>query len=1088
KYIICCDTGRRSESAGFLLSHKGFDVYVLEGGIPGRSIDTVEPVAQGDEAPDDFAKVIDFDEGKRLSERQSGADSNDVTTHQRADEVELALAELRTENESLTEQLQSYHSSEERLAGQLEQLRGELGESGEKLSTLYAQAKVDAEQLELLRGELGEAGEKLRARYAKDNDATDEKQLLQEQYHTLQEEFSERGRAYEQEIGQLREQLKDELEPLEHEMGETAAKLEEKTRQVASLREELSLASSQASEDKSAFEEELKSLLDKSNEKIERLEVKKVEFKQKQSVQADELETLKSEHAQLQQQLVDSTEQNKHLEGEVESLKQQTGSLVSASDERLQKLQAQLEEMQENTGNIEQLVGEKEVQIGSLQEQLAQQGAGHETLHNEHELLQQQLKDLHLKLEQQEERAKVLEQENEESVRKAHEDLTRKNDNEKELQGQIDRLRKKLEQQTIDHKKARKGARDDTDNLREQLHAERQDRAEERAEMAARQRELKEQLSVIATEHESNLSNQSGTIEQARDAARQEEQERLQEILAAQAETEDLVIKLQQELKKAHEEIAELSREAKDRRQVDVELMEEQNQQAAATISQLESQLKQLTEERDVALDDQQSLCDKINTLRGEVEVARGLAGESSELEDSAQLRKELDENKKNAEIALRLRAEAEAARDQLLQERDALQQQDSGEVPSEPLYVPSLDGGEAGPGHPGPQQHIQEAVLPADRPGWEQENEPQPLVDGKRDDRQRRWLGTTIGLGLVVGCALAGWLLIGVDFPVVGNDEPQRLSVDTVPDAKPVPAASNESPTVAEQQAKQQAEPVSPDSEPVMVQAPPSEESQVQPPKEDAVGVSQRTPVIAGRSFNDGLKAGGQGPVMVELPADSFEMGSAGKSLNFDEGPRHRVKVPAFSIGKYEVTLSEYDRFARATGRRLPKDESWGRGDHPAINVSWSDARAYARWLSGQTGKNYRLPSEAEWEYATRAGSEASFWWYGDSDNPHANCFNCGSEWDSISTTIVGSFAANAFGLHDVSGNVQEWTADCYHGSYKNAPVDGSAWVFPECDMRVVRGGAYTSPLDTLRSAKRSQYNQDTRLDNLGFRVVREN
>jgi formylglycine-generating enzyme required for sulfatase activity len=171
-----------------------------------------------------------------------------------------------------------------------------------------------------------------------------------------------------------------------------------------------------------------------------------------------------------------------------------------------------------------------------------------------------------------------------------------------------------------------------------------------------------------------------------------------------------------------------------------------------------------------------------------------------------------------------------------------------------------------------------------------------------------------------------------------------------------------------------------------------------------------------------------------------------------------------------------------------LPHDESWGRGDRPVINVSWGDAKAYTRWLSQRSGKTYRLPTEAEWEYATRAGNATNFWWLDDSDNPHANCFNCGSEWDAARTSPVGSFAANNFGLHDVTGNVQEWTADCYQGSYQDAPDDGSAWLFPECTMRVVRGGAYTSPLDSLRSAKRSQYDQDTRLDNLGFRVVREN
>ena len=153
---------------------------------------------------------------------------------------------------------------------------------------------------------------------------------------------------------------------------------------------------------------------------------------------------------------------------------------------------------------------------------------------------------------------------------------------------------------------------------------------------------------------------------------------------------------------------------------------------------------------------------------------------------------------------------------------------------------------------------------------------------------------------------------------------------------------------------------------------------------------------------------------------------------------------------------------------------------------MTWEVAVAYTRWLSSQTGKRYRLPSEAEWEYAARAGSNYSYWWTDIKSSIHANCFNCGSQWDGTSTAPVASFEANRYGLFDMSGNVQEWVEDCYHNSYTGAPADGSAWLTPHCQQRVVRGGAYSSPLDSLRSAKRAQLSQDTRLDNLGFRVVR--
>ena len=224
----------------------------------------------------------------------------------------------------------------------------------------------------------------------------------------------------------------------------------------------------------------------------------------------------------------------------------------------------------------------------------------------------------------------------------------------------------------------------------------------------------------------------------------------------------------------------------------------------------------------------------------------------------------------------------------------------------------------------------------------------------------------------------------------------------------------------------------------------------------------------------------------MVELPAASYMMGSRGASPNFSERPRHEVTLPAFAIGKHEVTFAEYDRFARATGRRLPYDEGWGRGKRPVINVSWKDATAYAAWLSKQTGHTYRLPTEAQWEFAARAGTTTPYWWPKSSKEIPANCFDCGSQWDGKTSAAVGSFSPNAFGLHDTAGNVQEWTQDCYHKSYKGAPTDGSAWQSTGCSQRVVRGGAYTSPLGSLRNARRAQFDQESRMDNIGFRVVR--
>ena len=239
-------------------------------------------------------------------------------------------------------------------------------------------------------------------------------------------------------------------------------------------------------------------------------------------------------------------------------------------------------------------------------------------------------------------------------------------------------------------------------------------------------------------------------------------------------------------------------------------------------------------------------------------------------------------------------------------------------------------------------------------------------------------------------------------------------------------------------------------------------------------------------RVYSDFLKSGGSGPVMSAVPAGTFKMGSPSSSVNFEERPQHPVAVKKFSISKYEVSFAEYDRFAAATGRPRPSDNGWGRQKRPVVNVSWLDANAYTKWLSKETGHTYRLPTEAEWEYAARAGTQTKYWWGAKLIKKKANCFNCGSQWDRISTAPVGRFEASSLGLHDMSANAMEWVMDCYHKNFDGAPADGSAWGAGKCDAHVARGGSYRSTADNIRITKRSKFAPDTALDQLGFRVVR--
>ena len=228
--------------------------------------------------------------------------------------------------------------------------------------------------------------------------------------------------------------------------------------------------------------------------------------------------------------------------------------------------------------------------------------------------------------------------------------------------------------------------------------------------------------------------------------------------------------------------------------------------------------------------------------------------------------------------------------------------------------------------------------------------------------------------------------------------------------------------------------------------------------------------------------------PELVVVPAGRFRMGCvSGQDCRDDERPVHDVQVSSFALGKYEVTFEEYERFARATGRDRPNDRGWGRGGRPVINVSWEDAEAYAAWLSRETGEDYRLPSESEWEYAARAGATTPYSWGQDVGRDRANCRDCGSRWDGDLTAPAGSFAANTWGLHDMHANVWEWVADCWHENYARAPRDGSAWTQGgNCNRRVLRGGSWRDLPANLRSASRLRFGAGARIDNLGLRVAR--
>ena len=237
--------------------------------------------------------------------------------------------------------------------------------------------------------------------------------------------------------------------------------------------------------------------------------------------------------------------------------------------------------------------------------------------------------------------------------------------------------------------------------------------------------------------------------------------------------------------------------------------------------------------------------------------------------------------------------------------------------------------------------------------------------------------------------------------------------------------------------------------------------------------------------------------PEMVPIPAGDFWMGANAEEDKFAsvlELPRRLVRIEkAFYAGKHPVTFAQYDAFAAATPyAHVPDDRGWGRGNLPVVNVNWDDAEAYVTWLRQVTGQAYRLLSEAEWEYCCRAGSTGVFSTGNQISTTQANFLYLDFERGILPgigrPMPVGSYPANAMGLHDMHGNVCELVADAWHDHYESAPCDGSAWAEPyDTVWRVSRGGGWDGLPRILRCAFRDWVRHDQRLDNMGFRVARD-
>ena len=580
----------------------------------------------------------------------------------------------------------------------------------------------------------------------------------------------------------------------------------------------------------------------------------------------------------------------------------------------------------------------------------------------------------------------------------------------------------------------------------------------------AQQQTIAEAQTSVRTDFEKQLAEVRSELDSARTALARGMEQRgnleqgLQaEFVAAKAEHAAALQRAEVALRDRQEQLAtvEASYRALNDQHTELRTASEQQQQA------WQAELEQL---RMATTADIEATHDQMQRLKEDLATARRLTAGDAVADELQRLQLLLDQAREEAAAA---RVEAEQARESAIMSMDAdevatLKGQLTEVQQQVQAAVQLRENAEQAVAALRQELQAREAQSPLLA-----ESLPTPVLAQSEDAPRRSGLWPGLAAGVLFGALGVGaafWFGTSVEvMPSAAQLAPTSQVAEAAPARTSVPVAAMP--------------PVSKKNNPV----------EAEPPAETLIAAAPPAAVVSkGREFRDSLGADGRGPVMVEVGAARFTMGSGASSPDFNERPKHDVDLPRFAIGKYEVTFDEFDVFARMTGRALPDDEARGRGRRPVVNVSWEDATAYVRWLSEQTGKHYRLPTESEWEYAAGNLGRSLYWWGNTPGEGRANCYNCGSEWDAKNTAPVGSFASNPLGLFDTSGNVIEWVQDCYHANYESAPTDGSAWVSVGCTHRVIRGGGYNSPASTLRLTKRDQQISNMRMDDLGFRVAR--
>jgi formylglycine-generating enzyme required for sulfatase activity len=300
---------------------------------------------------------------------------------------------------------------------------------------------------------------------------------------------------------------------------------------------------------------------------------------------------------------------------------------------------------------------------------------------------------------------------------------------------------------------------------------------------------------------------------------------------------------------------------------------------------------------------------------------------------------------------------------------------------------------------------------------------------------------------------------------PASTQPQPKLAATQPVPKPQTAPSARP-----ATQQAPPNVQPSSPAAPEPHIAVPP-------PPAEQKAAVAPMP--VSPATHGPQLATGVREPEMTQLHGGTFAMGS---NEDASEKPVHQVTIKPFAISKYPITVREWNECAAAKACTFTAP---GKDDAPVTNVSWSDAKQFVGWLAAATQKPYRLPSEAEWEYAARGDTQTKYWWGEQVQPGMANCKNCADLASAEQPVKVGSFKPNPFGLYDMGGGVDQWVEDCWHKTYQGAPTDGSPWGAGDCGSHVIRSGSWKNDASYVRPSNRDNYDTNVRYPTHGFRVA---